>query len=168
MNFRYLTLIGLFLSSIASGANAAVPEGTVISNDEMHSLASWVEKKTHISMQVLPVATASNRSLGIALRIDDVQRAGAMAAYLPGRLYISNTIWDPNSLRMQSYIVHELVHHAQFVSGKTYPCHAAKEREAYTLQNQWLIEHGLEPIATPQWIDSHSVCDGHDHDFDGD
>lgn len=135
-----------------------MPEETAVAPETLKPLALWVEKEMQVSMQVLPIATASDRRLKRALHIDDVERAGAIAAYLPGRLIISNSFWQPTSLRAQSFIVHELVHHAQLVSGRAYPCHAAKEREAYRYQNQWLMEHGEKPAVNQEWIEKLSVC----------
>ena len=148
----------LFFSMMWSFAHASVPEGTPVSPQTMAVLGHWVEEATHVNMDVLPVAIASDARLRTALRIDDVQRAGAAAAYLPGRIVISPAIWDETSIRAQSYIVHELVHHAQFISGRAYACHAAKEHEAYTLQNQWLAEKGQAPIVNQDWIDRMSTC----------
>jgi hypothetical protein len=111
-----------------------------------------------VAIPVAPIATASGRTLKTALGLEGVQQARSLAAYLPGQIIINNIIWDPESLRSESYVVHELVHHAQLLSGRQYPCHAAKEREAYTLQNQWLTEHGDEPIVSQSWIDRMSAC----------
>ena len=117
----------------------------------------------HVDMEMLPTVTISDRNLKRALRIEDVQKAGAVGAYLPGRITISPSVWDAQNdkvgiIAAQSYVVHELVHHAQFLSGRTYSCHAAKEREAYTLQNKWLAEHGHAPLVDAGWIDRMSAC----------
>ena len=70
---------------------------------------------------------------------------------------------------MQSYLVHELVHHAQLLSRKKYECDAAKEREAYTLQNKWLLEHGERPLVSNQWIEKISSCSKNvEHEGDAD
>jgi len=151
-----LTLLMAF--AVSAGAEAAVSDGAVIAPENLAPLAQWVEKATHVSLPVLPVAIASNRKLEKALRLEDAQHAGAVGAYLPGRILISNNVWDADSLVAQSYVVHELVHHAQFVSGRPYTCHAAKEREAYMLQSQWLIEHGQKPLVGQAWIDAMSSC----------
>ena len=141
------------------GADAAVVDGTTISKAEMAPLAAWVAKATDVSItDVLPLAIASDAKLEKVLHVEDAQHAGAAGAYLPGRLIVSSTIWDSQSLEAQSYVVHELVHHAQFISGRTYACHAAKEREAYMLQGAWLKEHGMKPIVTQEWIDKMSSC----------
>lgn len=145
------------------GASAAVSDGTVIADSALKPLAAWVSQATHVTIDLLPSAVASDKKLQKALHLEDVQHAGAVGAYLSGRLIISNRVWDPNSLEAQSYVVHELVHHAQFLSGRTYPCHAAKEREAYMLQSAWLLEHGLQPIVTQDWIENMASCGNDKH-----
>lgn len=154
---RSFAALSLFIL-MGAQAHAAVSDGTEISSATMAPLASWVEQATQVPLQILPVAIASDRKLEKALHVEDVQRAGAVGAYLPGRIVISNAVWDTASVQAQSYLVHELVHHAQLVSGRAYACHAAKEREAYMLQSRWLIEHGQKPIVTQAWIDSISSC----------
>lgn len=151
-----MAIIALVLAN--ASACAAIPEDTEIDSKSLLPLAAWIEKATHVDMQVMPMVTASNDDLSRALQIENVQQAGAMAAYIPGQIFIRSDKWDATSVKMQSYLVHELVHHAQLISGKTYPCPAAKERAAYQLQNRWLAEKGLPPIATQTWIDAHASC----------
>ena len=162
---HYLALLPLLM--FATPVCASVSDGTKIDNDTLAPLASWVEDATHIKMKAMPITTASGSRLKNALGLKGVQQARAAAAYLPGQIVINNTIWDPESLIAQSYLVHELVHHAQLLSRKPYPCHAAKEREAYMLQNQWLAEHGEGPIVTQEWIDKISNCSSSEY-YDGD
>jgi hypothetical protein len=167
MKFPRILSLVLSLLALSSGASAAVDEGTVITKDQLAPLASWVADATHVDIKALPITTASGHRLKTALGLKGVQQARAIAAYLPGQIVINNIIWDPDSIRAQSYIVHELVHHTQLISRKQYPCHAAKEREAYMLQNQWLAEHGEEPIASQEWIDKISSCEaGNEYDAD--
>ena len=146
------------LLGLSATAKAEVNDGTMIEFSTLMPLASWVEKATNVKFSFLPIAVASDRKLERALRIEDVQRAGAVGAYVPGRLMISNEVWDPDSLQAQSYVVHELVHHAQWVSGRTYACNEAKEREAYVLQSRWLTEHGQKPLVDQAFIKKMATC----------
>ncbi len=164
--FRKIFAAGLLFAMLGGHANSAVPEGTVIPVQTVDHLAHWVEQAMHVSMDVTPVVIVSDSKLRRALRVDDVQRAGAAAAYLPGRIVIGQNVWDENSLKSQSYLVHELVHHAQLVSGRHYPCHAAKEREAYMFQNAWLDEQGLAPAVSVAWVDRMAACPAKDKDQD--
>lgn len=152
----FFVLFSLLLPS--QKAQATVADGTILPASEMAPLVAWVAHATHVNVSAQPIITASGRILKTALGLEGERQARAMAAYLPGQVIINNTIWDSESLSAKSYIVHELVHHTQLLSGRTYPCHEAKEREAYTLQNQWLVEHGEDPIVTQEWINKMSSC----------
>jgi hypothetical protein len=165
---QILSLILFFVLVLVSGASrATVEDGTIITKETLAPLADWVTQETGVAIHALPITTASGHRLKTALGLKGVQQARAAAAYLPGQIVINNVIWDPDSLVAQSYIVHELVHHTQLISRKQYPCHAAKEREAYMLQNQWLAEQGQEPIVTQEWIDKISSC-GAGNEYDAD
>ncbi|AZQ66811.1 hypothetical protein EF888_06445 [Silicimonas algicola] len=52
--------------------------------------------------------------------------------------------WNPADAVDQSVIVHELVHHAQALSGRRLACASAGEAEAYDLQAKWLDAHDLD------------------------
>ncbi len=137
---------------------AAVPDGTMISASVLSPIARWVEQASHMRIHSLPIVTASGFRLKTSLGLEGVQQARSIAAYLPGHIIINNIMWDPESMRSRSYLVHEMVHHAQTLSGRRYPCHNAREREAYLLQNRWLVEHGDDPIFSQDWINQASSC----------
>lgn len=139
-------------------AKAAVPDGTIISASAIAPLARWVENTSHMKIRALPIVTASGLRLKTSLGLQGVQQARSVAAYLPGHIIINNIMWDPESPSAKSYLVHEMVHHAQTLAGKKYPCHDAKEREAYVLQNKWLVEQGEDPIYEQEWINEVSAC----------
>jgi hypothetical protein len=69
----------------------------------------------------------------------------------------------------QSYLLHELVHAAQFQAGrdKTMPCHAALEGEAYQIQASYLMQHGLtrEAVLIRLMADQLSACGMSDRDY---
>lgn len=153
----YAILIA-FLALPGSSAFATVEDDTEIASDTIMPLAAWVEQATQIRISALPITTASGRRLKAVLGMSGVQNARAAAAYLPGQIVISNVMWDPESLRAQSYLVHELVHHTQLIGRKSFPCSAAREREAYMLQNRWLEAHGEEPFVSQDWIDRIASC----------
>lgn len=157
MKKLFLLAAAVFCLSNAP-AFASVPEGSAISPAVLAPLGAWVSQAMHTKLAFLPLATASGWQLKTSIGLEGVQQARSIAAYLPGRIIVNNVTWDEESVRMQSYLVHELVHHAQLMSRRTYPCAQAKEREAYTLQNQWLVEHGESPIYGQSWIDAMSRC----------
>ncbi len=152
-----LTLIFAFLA-LPGPARAIVEDDTEIASATVAPLASWVEQATQVPIPALPITTASGRRLKAVLSMTGVLNARAAAAYLPGQIVISNIMWDPESIRSQSYLVHELVHHTQLIGRKEYPCAAAKEREAYMLQNRWLEARGEEPLVAQEWIDRVASC----------
>jgi hypothetical protein len=156
--FDITTLFCTMLALANCASENIASDGTPISPETLKPLAQWVSLQTNVTMPALPLATASGTRLKNTLGLEGVQRARAVAAYIPGQIIINNIIWDPGSLVSQSYLVHELVHHAQLFSGKTYACPEAKEREAYTLQNKWLVEHGQDPIVNDDWIADISAC----------
>lgn len=51
--------------------------------------------------------------------------------------------WDAENPRDVSVLLHELVHHVQ-LADRAWPRLQAPEWEAYTLQERWLEERGIE------------------------
>lgn len=69
-----------------------------------------------------------------------------------GALYINRLILlaDSFDLERDEYILlHEMVHHLQETSGRRFPCIAAREREAYELQTEWVKQTGKGEEADP-------------------
>lgn len=155
--FKFMPLLGLLLLANCA-ENSAVVDGTVLPPTTLKPYANWVQTAMNVDMVSLPITVASGTRLKTSLGLKGVQQARAMAAYLPGQIILNNVAWDPQSLRSQSYLVHELVHHAQLISGRSYACDNAKEREAYSMQNRWLVEHGDEPIVSEDFINKISAC----------
>jgi len=158
MQNSHIALLLFTMLSLTNCADHSVADGTMIPPTTVQPLATWVEHQTGVKMVALPITEASGMMLKNSLGLEGVQQARAVAAYIPGQIFINNVIWDPQSLVSQSYLVHELVHHAQLFSGKIYPCPESKEREAYTLQNKWLVEHGESPLVSEGWIANMSEC----------
>ncbi len=158
MKNTHFALLAFTLFFLTNCADHSVADGTRIPPATIQPLASWVEGETGVKMAALPITEASGMKLKTSLGLTGVQQARAIAAYIPGQIFINNVVWDPQSPAAQSYLVHELVHHAQLFSSKVYPCPQAKEREAYLLQNKWLVQHGESPLASDGWIQSMSEC----------
>lgn len=156
--FMLLPLLSLLGLANCAGTSSAVADGTVLPPETIKPYSNWVQTAMNVEMVSLPITTASGTRLKTSLGLQGVQQARAMAAYLPGQIILNNIAWDPGSLRSQSYLIHELVHHAQLIGGRKYLCDSAKEREAYTLQNRWLVEHGEEPMVPQDFIDKISAC----------
>ncbi len=52
--------------------------------------------------------------------------------------------WDRNNLRDVARLLHELIHDVQYRS-RTWRCWGDAEREAYKMQEEWLVSRGLKP-----------------------
>jgi hypothetical protein len=77
----------------------------------------------------------SNSSLGY-----NANTSGVRAAQVKGTIYLPDTF----VLGSDDYmLLHELVHHLQDESGRTFECIAMREREAYTLQTAFVNETGI-------------------------
>lgn len=73
---------------------------------------------------------------------------GVQAAYDNNRVYLQHT-WSASNLRDVALLLHELVHHMQAASGKTFDrvqCPPSElEKPAYETQLAWLRAAGVEP-----------------------
>jgi hypothetical protein len=65
------------------------------------------------------------------------------AAYRNDFVYLTKG-WDRNDIVDLSTLVHELTHHMQEHSGQTWGCNAAKEPQAYSVQEDFLTAAGVE------------------------
>ena len=50
--------------------------------------------------------------------------------------------WTGATAREGSELVHEMAHHVQNLTGRSYACGGAREAEAYRMQDRWLTERG--------------------------
>jgi hypothetical protein len=168
-------MLCLFLSACASppmnralgpaAAALAAPEladGTLVPADKVAPLLAWVSRHTGVTITAAPAVLASTKALTQTGNRVQLAEAGETlkALYIPGVIVLDSdsfTTADPVEL---SYLVHELVHHAQFLSGAQVACAAEREAQAYRLQDQWLVEQGLQPLHTGAWIDGKARCRG--------
>ncbi|MBY0427735.1 MAG: hypothetical protein K2Q32_00775 [Alphaproteobacteria bacterium] len=152
---RYILCIFSLLITFAVPVRA---ETTLVPSAFVAPLMRWVSVRMSVPVQALPAVYASRERM--IERIGDPQRQSALARalYVPGEVVIDDQFWDAGEPRVVSFLVHELVHHAQLASGRSYACHNAKEWEAYKLQNLWLAEHGLPPAVEEKWITTMADC----------
>jgi hypothetical protein len=123
-------------------------------------LMNWVVAHTNVRVPTIPTVLVSREAMVEKIGDPYRQSALARALYVPGEVVIDDTFWDPSDVRAVSFLVHELVHHAQLYRGIAYACNNTKEYEAYRLQNQYLAEHGEEPVVDEKWIATMARCDG--------
>lgn len=152
--FSLITLV-ICLAGMPVQAHA---ETRVVSYDVTRPLMEWVTAHTGIFVKYVPAVFVSRQMM--MAKIGDPQRNAAMARalYVPNQVVIDDEFWDESDTRTVSFLLHELVHHAQYVSGRKYPCNNAKEWEAYRLQNMWLQEQGLDPAVDEDWIAHMADC----------
>lgn len=100
-------------------------------------------------------------------RADPALRVDQAGAFYPetGEIEIAADI-DLTDPMGQSYLVHELVHHAQFMAGvhRRVRCLANLEYEAYAVQAAFLRSHGLgiEAVMVSFLGDMHGSCEPRD------
>lgn len=81
--------------------------------------------------------------------------------YLIASFYVDHVIYLENNTANKTLplLVHELTHYWQDINHKTYPCRAAKERLAYTLQNKFAAQHEYTNMIVPEVkIEQYSAC----------
>ena len=136
-----LMAVGQILMSDAVSAAA-------IGCTDMDQLIDFVAEETdYPPLQFCPnVKMSSIPQLRSKFTRASVYRADALAAYLPksGEILISDEI-DLTTLPGRSFLVHEIVHAAQFNSGDTARevCIGLLESEAYHVQASYLKKHDL-------------------------
>ena len=157
-------LLCLALGGCAAHAPPAraqgVAEGTALDPAPFRPLARWVALRFGMDELPLPAVVASRQMLESTDRRMNLARSGERmrALYTPGIIVLSPETWDPRDPLELSFVVHELVHHAQIMSGRHAPCPEALEEEAYILQNAWLEEQGRPPLYDPHWITDRARC----------
>jgi hypothetical protein len=77
------------------------------------------------------------------------QMSAVVAAQVSGTIYLPDTF----QLGRDDYIlVHELVHHLQDESGRTFECLASREREAYRIQTKFVQETGTGQMPNDMYM----------------
>lgn len=157
MRYPYIFITLLFIASI-TGATPARAEAGFVSDSFARPLMNWVADKMDVDIPYMPRIVVSRNQMVALIGNPQRQAAMARALYVPNLVVIDEEFWDESSTRTVSFLVHELVHHAQRFSHEHYACANAKEKEAYNLQNEWLAEHGLPPAVQDSWIEQMAQC----------
>lgn len=163
MRYSYFLSVVLFVGVFFFGAFMlplyARAEAGFVPVSFAAPLMQWVALKTGVAVPYLPRIAVSRDQMIALIGNPQRQAALARALYVPNMVVIDEAFWNPSDTRTVSFLVHELVHHAQLFSRKSYPCANAKEWEAYHLQNMWLAEHNLPPAVEENWIATMASCD---------
>jgi hypothetical protein len=132
---RILGLLGLLLAAPA----AAAPNGLVA------AVAAFVAVTLGVPLPALPeIAYATPE------RIHELRHGTAEPAALDvvaiyddeARTIRLPEGWTGGSPAEMSVLVHEMVHHAQNLSGRRFACPGEREAEAYMIQERWLALFG--------------------------
>jgi len=114
------------------------------------SLLVWLGTNTDYDIDVaLPnIVMTEPYNLCSVYGIDDMGRCKAsrlMGFYDKNTTIYLRTSFDQSDLEDKSRLIHELAHYVQWSNGRHHTeCLGLLELEAYELQDQWRIEHGLE------------------------
>ena len=111
------------------------------------TLMAWIAAHSSFGVAQTPhIQFVPKREMSgaYARAVNDVNHFQVHAFYLPstGTVYLPRS-WQTTDLRDESVLVHELVHHLQKTNNVEVSCPAALERQAYTLQFDWLREQGV-------------------------
>lgn len=81
------------------------------------------------------------------------------ALYVPHIMFLAE---DFELAECSDTLVHELVHHFQFITGAAFRCTAEAKREAYELQAQWSRETGVGLPPSPIFLRRLTCDNPHD------
>ena len=81
------------------------------------------------------------------------------ALYVPHLILLAE---DFDAGTCSDTLVHELVHHFQFVTGRAFRCTAEAEREAYALQAEWTRQTGVGVLPSPLFLRRLTCDNPHD------
>lgn len=148
-----IPFVSLWVS--AADANPALQKvrysEPTLSNKELRSLMNWA---VHLSGYPQPETLPTLRVVDHSYMVENAcygQECKVLGWYNDqGIVYIDAETLRQDSLFTRSLVIHELIHHLQYLSGKfNSSCDdvAAREAEAYRFQQQFFTENGsLSPL----------------------
>lgn len=105
------------------------------------AVAAFVERASGVRFEHLPELCVLTEAEMVQASGDQALVTEALYDKTGGRVLVAGEI-DLTDPVEASVLVHELVHHAQAISGQDFACPAAAEKEAYDAQEAWLAETG--------------------------
>jgi hypothetical protein len=113
---------------------------------EADALSAWIVEQTHWTSSALPPirfipAAEIQKVLSSEEAID--LKLEAFYSEKDHSIYLADS-WRPDDLRDRSILLHELVHHLQYLNHVKELCTGEFELEAFRLQINWLSEQGVE------------------------
>jgi hypothetical protein len=121
-------------------------KSSVEATEQAAALMAWIVTQTHWTVystppiRLIPPAEIKAMFAGekpTDFNIESIYSNKDHIVYLSDR-------WNPNALRDRSALLHELVHHLQYLNEVKAACPQEYEWQAYQLQAEWLHEQGVE------------------------
>lgn len=145
---KYLALIFAAFVTFSSPASAEQ-----ITEAQIKTARNFVALRLGIRDLPIPAVTQDPERYTQAVR----KGKNAQAAYRFGTIFMPAYFHAPEDM---PHLVHEMTHWAQDYANWHYPCHAAKEREAYEAQNAYARKFSLpNTTVTEEFISQKSACD---------
>lgn len=119
------------------------------------------EEQVDLHSKWLAGYTEELKAAGNTISKDDPAYNSKIEAFYDTRtqtIHLTND-FDTSNIRHQEYLVHEVVHYLQDISGKEFQCPAKKEEEAYAIGTKWQKEHGGTEWKDRMFVLFNSMCD---------
>jgi Domain of unknown function (DUF6647) len=111
-----------------------------------HVLIGWIAAQTHWAIHQMPsIRLIPSEEIQKIFTAEEPTgfNIGAFYSEKDHTVYLPDG-WHPNDLRDRSILLHELVHHLQYLNGIKATCPQECELQAFHLQVDWLSEQGVE------------------------
>jgi hypothetical protein len=135
-------------------------EPHVLSESAIRPFADFVAQRTGYFLEPLPKVVVSQDAVQNALTANGYSADGFAHAYYARAertIYFDHTTFEFADPQWQALLVHELTHHGQELSTRTFRCRGQAEGEAYEIQSAYLVERGERSISAT-FIDRISRC----------
>jgi len=119
---------------------------SVEATKQTHVLISWIASQTHWTFQETPpIDLIPSEEIQKRYTAEDPTsfQIGAFYSVKDRTIYLPDS-WRSNTLRDRSILLHELVHHLQYLNHVKVTCETEREFQAFKLQAAWLSEQGVE------------------------
>jgi hypothetical protein len=130
------------------------------------SLLGWLnlytEYDTRVALPNIVITEQANMCQSYGIMDAGTCQATKLKGFYDRRVTIYlHADFDPHDPQDQSRLLHELVHYVQWHNGiNDTECWGALEVEAYNLQDEWRILHGMSNITDPfKLVMLEAACD---------
>jgi hypothetical protein len=121
-------------------------KSSVEATKQAHVLIAWIATQTHWTiLETPPIRLIPSEEIQKLFIAEDSTgfNIGAFYSEKDHTVYLPDS-WHPNNLRDRSILLHELVHHLQYLNRVKAMCPGESEWQALHLQVDWLSEQGVE------------------------